>query len=141
MVFSTACQVAFFFLIKHCCLCFLMNSLDYSVQLCFSLCIICDRLLTTQQWIGLLTPLLHNGLALAFFMFLAFDSVLGLQLLLQSIFKPFLSWDAVPPESVFDWTWEIDSYLSNQNINNQSFPRKHWRLLQCQDGLLHLFTW
>ncbi|KAG5108452.1 hypothetical protein JHK84_045359 [Glycine max] len=41
----------------------------------------------------------------------------------------------IPPESVFDWTWEIDSYLSNQNINNQSFPRKHWRLLQCQDGL------
>ncbi|RZB60787.1 Protein ENHANCED DISEASE RESISTANCE 2, partial [Glycine soja] len=41
----------------------------------------------------------------------------------------------VPPESVFDWTWEINSYLSNQNINNQSFPRKHWRLLQCQDDL------
>ena len=60
--------------------------------------------------------------------------------LLQSIFKPFLSCDAGPPESVFDWTREIDSDLSNQNINNQAFSRKHWRLLQCQDGLLHLFT-
>ncbi|KAH1234547.1 Protein ENHANCED DISEASE RESISTANCE 2 [Glycine max] len=40
-----------------------------------------------------------------------------------------------PPESVFDWTREIDSDLSNQNINNQAFSRKHWRLLQCQDGL------
>ncbi|RDX94003.1 Protein ENHANCED DISEASE RESISTANCE 2 [Mucuna pruriens] len=40
-----------------------------------------------------------------------------------------------PPESVFDWTREIDSDLSNQNINNQVFSRKHWRLLQCQDGL------
>ena len=67
--------------------------------------------------------------------------LVGLQLLLQSIFKPFLSWDAGPPESVFDWTREIDSDLSNQNINNQAFSRKHWRLLQCQDGLLHLFTW
>ncbi|XP_059442605.1 protein ENHANCED DISEASE RESISTANCE 2-like [Corylus avellana] len=39
------------------------------------------------------------------------------------------------PESVFDWTRELDSELSNQNINNQAFSRKHWRLLQCQNGL------
>lgn len=34
-----------------------------------------------------------------------------------------------PPESVFDWTTEFDSE------NNQAFSRKHWRLLQCQNGL------
>ncbi|CAN0910158.1 Protein ENHANCED DISEASE RESISTANCE 2 [Linum grandiflorum] len=39
------------------------------------------------------------------------------------------------PESVFDWTREIDSELTNQNANNQAFSRKHWRLLQCQNGL------
>ena len=38
------------------------------------------------------------------------------------------------PDSVLDWTREIDSELSNQNINNQAFSRKHWRLLQCQNG-------
>jgi hypothetical protein len=36
---------------------------------------------------------------------------------------------------VFDWTRELDSELSNQNANNQAFSRKHWRLLQCQNGL------
>ncbi|KAK9267056.1 hypothetical protein L1049_003605 [Liquidambar formosana] len=40
-----------------------------------------------------------------------------------------------PPESVFDWTRELDSELSNQNADNQAFSRKHWRLLQCQNGL------
>ncbi|PSS01309.1 Protein ENHANCED DISEASE RESISTANCE like [Actinidia chinensis var. chinensis] len=40
-----------------------------------------------------------------------------------------------PPESVFDWTTEFDSDLSNQNTNNHTFSRKHWRLLQCQNGL------
>ncbi|XP_054808597.1 protein ENHANCED DISEASE RESISTANCE 2-like [Prosopis cineraria] len=40
-----------------------------------------------------------------------------------------------PPASVFDWTREIDSDLSNQNSNNQAFSRRHWRLLQCQNGL------
>ncbi|KAI6701831.1 hypothetical protein NL676_010967 [Syzygium grande] len=40
-----------------------------------------------------------------------------------------------PPESVFDWTQELDSELSNQDNNNQAFSRKHWRLLQCQNGL------
>ncbi|CAN1174892.1 Protein ENHANCED DISEASE RESISTANCE 2 [Linum perenne] len=39
------------------------------------------------------------------------------------------------PESVFDWTREIDSELTNQNASNQAFSRKHWRLLQCQNGL------
>lgn len=40
-----------------------------------------------------------------------------------------------PPESVFDWTKELDTDLTNQNTNNQAFSRKHWRLLQCQNGL------
>ncbi|KAK6274442.1 hypothetical protein POUND7_004151 [Theobroma cacao] len=39
------------------------------------------------------------------------------------------------PDSVLDWTREFDSELSNQNANNQAFSRKHWRLLQCQNGL------
>ncbi|CAN1174901.1 Protein ENHANCED DISEASE RESISTANCE 2 [Linum perenne] len=30
---------------------------------------------------------------------------------------------------------EIDSELTNQNASNQAFSRKHWRLLQCQNGL------
>ncbi|KAL9246981.1 hypothetical protein vseg_020457 [Gypsophila vaccaria] len=38
------------------------------------------------------------------------------------------------PESIFDWTREIDSDLSQSN-NSQAFSRKHWRLLQCQNGL------
>ncbi|KAG2680451.1 hypothetical protein I3843_11G101000 [Carya illinoinensis] len=42
---------------------------------------------------------------------------------------------AGPPESVFDWTREFDSELSNQNTSNQAFSRKHWRLLQSQNGL------
>ncbi|CAL1376258.1 unnamed protein product [Linum trigynum] len=40
-----------------------------------------------------------------------------------------------PPDSVFDWTREIDLELTNQNANDQAFSRKHWRLLQCQNGL------
>ncbi|KAL7188012.1 hypothetical protein ACSBR1_037952 [Camellia fascicularis] len=40
-----------------------------------------------------------------------------------------------PPESIFDWTAELDSDLSNQNTNNQAFSGKHWRLLQCQNGV------
>ncbi|KAL8141721.1 hypothetical protein V2J09_014753 [Rumex salicifolius] len=40
-----------------------------------------------------------------------------------------------PPEAVFDWTREINSDLSYHNANNQAFSRKHWRLLQCQNGL------
>ncbi|KAB2088478.1 hypothetical protein ERO13_A03G000016v2 [Gossypium hirsutum] len=40
-----------------------------------------------------------------------------------------------PPDSIFDWTQDFDSELSNKNANNQAFSRKHWRLLQCQNGL------
>ncbi|XP_010529240.1 PREDICTED: protein ENHANCED DISEASE RESISTANCE 2-like [Tarenaya hassleriana] len=40
-----------------------------------------------------------------------------------------------PPEQILDWTREFDAKLSNQNTNNQAFSRKHWRLLQCQNGL------
>ncbi|KAF3447852.1 hypothetical protein FNV43_RR08558 [Rhamnella rubrinervis] len=39
-----------------------------------------------------------------------------------------------PPDSILDWTREVDSDLSNQNACNQAFPRKLWRLLQCQNG-------
>lgn len=39
-----------------------------------------------------------------------------------------------PPESVFDWTREFGSGI-NQNNNNHALSRKHWRLLQCQNGL------
>ncbi|KAL8112768.1 hypothetical protein AgCh_020174 [Apium graveolens] len=39
-----------------------------------------------------------------------------------------------PPESIFDWTQE-NSDLSKQNTNSQALSRKHWRLLQCQNGL------
>ncbi|XP_047319903.1 protein ENHANCED DISEASE RESISTANCE 2-like [Impatiens glandulifera] len=39
-----------------------------------------------------------------------------------------------PPDSILDWTVEVDSDL-NQNSNNQAFSRKQWRLLQCQNGL------
>lgn len=44
------------------------------------------------------------------------------------------------PDSVFDWTRESDSKLSSQNANNQAFSRKHWRLLQCQNGDLFSIT-
>uniref|UniRef100_A0A7N0V1Q6 APOSTART n=1 Tax=Kalanchoe fedtschenkoi TaxID=63787 RepID=A0A7N0V1Q6_KALFE len=40
-----------------------------------------------------------------------------------------------PPDSIFDWTREIDSDLKNESANSQAFSRKHWRLLQCQNGL------
>ncbi|KAJ9134989.1 hypothetical protein P3X46_032215 [Hevea brasiliensis] len=39
------------------------------------------------------------------------------------------------PDSVLDWTQDFESKLSSQNANNQAFSRKHWRLLQCQNGL------
>ncbi|KAK9067859.1 hypothetical protein SSX86_011970 [Deinandra increscens subsp. villosa] len=39
-----------------------------------------------------------------------------------------------PPESILDWTQE-SSTLASQNTSNQAFSRKHWRLLQCQNGL------
>ncbi|TYH97295.1 hypothetical protein ES332_A12G233900v1 [Gossypium tomentosum] len=40
-----------------------------------------------------------------------------------------------PPDSIFDWTQECDSELANHNANDQAFSGKHWRLLQCQNGL------
>lgn len=40
-----------------------------------------------------------------------------------------------PPESVLDWTTEIDSGSSYQNNHDQGFSRKHWRLVRCQNGL------
>ncbi|KAK4422472.1 protein ENHANCED DISEASE RESISTANCE 2 [Sesamum alatum] len=40
-----------------------------------------------------------------------------------------------PPESVYDWTKEMDTDFTNQNSDNQAFSRKYWRLLQCQNGL------
>ncbi|XP_020549109.1 protein ENHANCED DISEASE RESISTANCE 2 isoform X1 [Sesamum indicum] len=40
-----------------------------------------------------------------------------------------------PPESVYDWTKELDTDFGNQNSDNQAFSRKYWRLLQCQNGL------
>nr|XP_043635237.1 protein ENHANCED DISEASE RESISTANCE 2-like isoform X2 [Erigeron canadensis] len=39
-----------------------------------------------------------------------------------------------PPESILDWTQE-SSALASQNTANQAISRKHWRLLQCQNGL------
>lgn len=40
-----------------------------------------------------------------------------------------------PPESVLDWTREIDSGSYYQNNHDQGFSRKHWRLVRCQNGL------
>ncbi|KAL9267741.1 ENHANCED DISEASE RESISTANCE 2-like protein [Drosera capensis] len=40
-----------------------------------------------------------------------------------------------PPETVLDWTREIDTDLSYGSADSQAFSRKHWRLLQCQNGL------
>ncbi|XP_010056185.2 protein ENHANCED DISEASE RESISTANCE 2 isoform X1 [Eucalyptus grandis] len=39
------------------------------------------------------------------------------------------------PDSILDWTREVGSEMSYQNNNNQGFPKKHWRLHQCQNGL------
>ncbi|XP_042474999.1 protein ENHANCED DISEASE RESISTANCE 2-like [Macadamia integrifolia] len=40
-----------------------------------------------------------------------------------------------PPDSILDWTQDFESELSNQDNSNQVFSRKHWRLVQCQNGL------
>ncbi|XP_075505991.1 protein ENHANCED DISEASE RESISTANCE 2-like isoform X2 [Primulina tabacum] len=40
-----------------------------------------------------------------------------------------------PPDSIFDWTKELDSDLAIHNSTSQTFSRKYWRLLQCQNGL------
>ncbi|KMZ58511.1 hypothetical protein ZOSMA_76G00670 [Zostera marina] len=39
------------------------------------------------------------------------------------------------PDSVYDWTHELDSGLSSHANNDQVFSRKLWRLIQCQNGL------
>ncbi|KAM0847932.1 hypothetical protein ACQ4PT_054703 [Festuca glaucescens] len=40
-----------------------------------------------------------------------------------------------PPESIHDWTNEPDIGLSSQSDPAQSFSKKNWRLLRCQNGL------
>ncbi|XP_038973542.1 protein ENHANCED DISEASE RESISTANCE 2-like isoform X2 [Phoenix dactylifera] len=40
-----------------------------------------------------------------------------------------------PPDAILDWTCEPDLGRSNQNIIQQVFSRKHWRLIKCQNGL------
>ncbi|KAF8378992.1 hypothetical protein HHK36_028419 [Tetracentron sinense] len=45
-----------------------------------------------------------------------------------------------PPDSILDWTREFESELSNQNNSNQVFSKKHWRLVQCQNGKFHLIA-
>nr|QTC20866.1 apostart [Poa pratensis] len=40
-----------------------------------------------------------------------------------------------PPESIHDWTYEPDIGLSSQSDPSQSFSKKNWRLLRCQNGL------
>ncbi|KAJ8504532.1 hypothetical protein OPV22_005418 [Ensete ventricosum] len=39
------------------------------------------------------------------------------------------------PDSILDWTRDVDSGLSNDNYSDQVFSRKHWRLVRCQNGL------
>ncbi|WOL19512.1 protein ENHANCED DISEASE RESISTANCE 2 isoform X1 [Canna indica] len=39
------------------------------------------------------------------------------------------------PDSVLDWTRDVDSGLSSENNSDQVFSRKHWRLVRCQNGL------
>ncbi|RWW33556.1 hypothetical protein GW17_00001717 [Ensete ventricosum] len=38
------------------------------------------------------------------------------------------------PDSILDWTRDVDSGLSNDNYSDQVFSRKHWRLVRCQNG-------
>ncbi|XP_073105809.1 protein ENHANCED DISEASE RESISTANCE 2 isoform X4 [Elaeis guineensis] len=40
-----------------------------------------------------------------------------------------------PSDSIVDWIHEPDLGHSNQNIIQQVFSRKHWRLIRCQNGL------
>nr|XP_018676289.1 PREDICTED: protein ENHANCED DISEASE RESISTANCE 2-like isoform X5 [Musa acuminata subsp. malaccensis] len=39
------------------------------------------------------------------------------------------------PDSVPDWTCDVDSGLLSENNTDQVFSRKHWRLVRCQNGL------
>ncbi|KAK4742394.1 hypothetical protein SAY87_000395 [Trapa incisa] len=43
--------------------------------------------------------------------------------------------DNDPPDSVLDWTRDFNADLTHQNNANLAFSKKHWRLLQCQNGL------
>jgi len=40
------------------------------------------------------------------------------------------------PNSVPDWTQELETGLSNQENPAQASSRKHWRLVRCQNGKL-----
>nr|XP_018676290.1 PREDICTED: protein ENHANCED DISEASE RESISTANCE 2-like isoform X6 [Musa acuminata subsp. malaccensis] len=42
------------------------------------------------------------------------------------------------PDSVPDWTCDVDSGLLSENNTDQVFSRKHWRLVRCQNGLCGL---
>ncbi|XP_065030193.1 protein ENHANCED DISEASE RESISTANCE 2-like isoform X3 [Musa acuminata AAA Group] len=42
------------------------------------------------------------------------------------------------PDSVPDWTCDVDSGLLSENNSDQVFSRKHWRLVRCQNGLCGL---
>ncbi|XP_064947078.1 protein ENHANCED DISEASE RESISTANCE 2-like isoform X6 [Musa acuminata AAA Group] len=39
------------------------------------------------------------------------------------------------PDSVPDWTCDVDSGLLSENNSDKVFSRKHWRLVRCQNGL------
>lgn len=39
------------------------------------------------------------------------------------------------PDSVLDWTRDVDSGLSTENNSYPVLSRKHWRLIRCQNGL------
>ncbi|KAG6480504.1 hypothetical protein ZIOFF_064004 [Zingiber officinale] len=39
------------------------------------------------------------------------------------------------PDSVLDWTRDVDSGLSTENNSYSVLSRKHWRLIRCQNGL------
>ncbi|KAJ3672581.1 hypothetical protein LUZ60_007302 [Juncus effusus] len=40
-----------------------------------------------------------------------------------------------PPESVYDWTKDLDVANSSQNGQNNVYNKKNWRLVRCQNGL------
>ncbi|XP_064947082.1 protein ENHANCED DISEASE RESISTANCE 2-like isoform X9 [Musa acuminata AAA Group] len=42
------------------------------------------------------------------------------------------------PDSVPDWTCDVDSGLLSENNSDKVFSRKHWRLVRCQNGLCGL---
>lgn len=42
------------------------------------------------------------------------------------------------PDSVLDWTRDVDSGLSTENNSYSVLSRKHWRLIRCQNGEIFL---